>query len=414
MFVGRNQFLIRGEPMPINQRNAGFISATYQPLQVANAPTIGAATAGDTSASVAFTAPANVGGSAISAYYAVSNPDRITGSGASSPVTVSGLTNGTAYTFSVWALNTYGPSPFSGASGSVTPDQLRRGVFGGGINNSASVVNVISYINIASTGNAIDFGDLTVTSLLLGSCSSSTRGLFGGGNDGGTEINVINYITILTTGNAIDFGDLTVARQGLVACSSSTRGVFAGGLGAGFFNIIDYVTIATTGNATDFGDLVGAARYYYEGACASTTRGLFAGGYGPTAAINYITIATTGDATSFGDLTLARVGLAGCSSSTRGIFGGGSDSGNVLSNIIDYVTIASTGNATDFGDLTMARQYPGACSSPTRGVFGGGTTYTNIIDYVTIASTGNAIDFGDLTVLVYGLAACSNGHGGLS
>lgn len=100
---------------------AGFISAFYDPLNNPNAPTIGTATAGDASASVTFTAPANVGGSAISAYGALSTPGALTGSAASSPVTVSGLSNGTAYTFAVWAINTYGPSAFSAASGSVTP-----------------------------------------------------------------------------------------------------------------------------------------------------------------------------------------------------------------------------------------------------------------------------------------------------
>ena len=51
---------------------AGFISAFYDPLNNPNAPTIGTATPGDVSASVAFTAPSNVGGSAISSYSALS------------------------------------------------------------------------------------------------------------------------------------------------------------------------------------------------------------------------------------------------------------------------------------------------------------------------------------------------------
>lgn len=71
----------------------------------------------------------------------------------------------------------------------------------------------------------------------------------------------MDYITIATTGNAIDFGDLSVARFSNSSCSSSTRGVFGGGYGPNVYpngatqNVIDYVTISTTGNATDFGDL---------------------------------------------------------------------------------------------------------------------------------------------------------------
>ena len=100
---------------------AGFISAFYDPLKNPDAPTIGTATGGNASASVTFTAPANVGGGAISGYTVVSTPSSITGTGASSPITVSGLTNGTAYTFKVFAVNSYGPSASSAASNSVTP-----------------------------------------------------------------------------------------------------------------------------------------------------------------------------------------------------------------------------------------------------------------------------------------------------
>lgn len=100
---------------------AGFISAFYDPLNNPNAPTIGTATGGNVSASVAFTAPDNVGGSAITSYTAISSPGGFTGTASSSPITVSGLTNGTAYTFTVFATNSYGPSAYSSSSNSVTP-----------------------------------------------------------------------------------------------------------------------------------------------------------------------------------------------------------------------------------------------------------------------------------------------------
>ncbi len=84
------------------------------------APTIGTACAGNTTASVAFT-PGSDGGSAITGYTATSTPSSITGSGASSPVTVSGLTNGVSYTFTVHATNAIGDSTESSASNSVEP-----------------------------------------------------------------------------------------------------------------------------------------------------------------------------------------------------------------------------------------------------------------------------------------------------
>lgn len=100
---------------------AGIVLPGYNPLKVPNAPTIGTATGGNASASVTFTAPSDVGGGAITGYSVVSTPSGIIGTGASSPVTVSGLSNGTAYTFKVFATNAYGPSPLSASSNSVTP-----------------------------------------------------------------------------------------------------------------------------------------------------------------------------------------------------------------------------------------------------------------------------------------------------
>jgi hypothetical protein len=100
----------------------GIITTTFNGLLAPDAPTIGTASAaGSGLASVAFTAPSNVGGGAITGYTVLSSPGGFVGTGASSPVTVSGLTNGTAYTFTAFANNTYGNSPASAASNSVTP-----------------------------------------------------------------------------------------------------------------------------------------------------------------------------------------------------------------------------------------------------------------------------------------------------
>lgn len=85
------------------------------------APTIGTATAGGASASVAFTAPTDTGSSAITSYTATSSPDNISASGATSPITVTGLTVGTSYTFTVKATNGAGTGPASSASNSVVP-----------------------------------------------------------------------------------------------------------------------------------------------------------------------------------------------------------------------------------------------------------------------------------------------------
>lgn len=116
---------------------AGFISAFYNPLQNPDAPTIGTATTSSTtSLSITFTAPTNVGGGPITGFVATakrtSDGVSFSGSGASSPITVSGLT-AVPFTVTVAAVNTYGPSASSAASNSVTPALPAIGAaFGGG------------------------------------------------------------------------------------------------------------------------------------------------------------------------------------------------------------------------------------------------------------------------------------------
>jgi hypothetical protein len=89
---------------------------------VPGAPTIGAATAGNGTVSVAFTAPASNGGSTITAYTATCSGSGVskTASGLTSPLLVTGLTNGVAYTCSVKAANAQGNS-LASSTVTVTP-----------------------------------------------------------------------------------------------------------------------------------------------------------------------------------------------------------------------------------------------------------------------------------------------------
>ena len=124
---------------------------------------------------------------------------------------------------------------------------------------SPGTTNVADFVTIATTGNAADFGDCSTAVRLSSTCSNSTRAIKAGGDfnpSSDTVTNVIEFFTIATTGNAVDFGDLTVARTELTSCSSPTRGIFAGGSNPAptLYNTIDYVDILTMGNAVDFGD----------------------------------------------------------------------------------------------------------------------------------------------------------------
>ncbi|WP_397412767.1 fibronectin type III domain-containing protein, partial [Polaromonas sp.] len=109
-----------GISLPSNSSNSII------PRTIPNAPTIGIATAGNTRASVTWTAPTNNGGSSITGYTVISNPGGKTATvnGSIRTAIVIGLTNGIPYTFTVVATNIAGNSLQSESSNSVIPKTI--------------------------------------------------------------------------------------------------------------------------------------------------------------------------------------------------------------------------------------------------------------------------------------------------
>jgi hypothetical protein len=179
-----------------------------------DAPIIGTATLGNAQATVPFTAPSSDGGSAITSYTATSSPGGITGTlsqSGSGSITVTGLTNAIAYTFTVTATNAIGTSLASAASNSVIPASEQVGDFYGG--------GVVFYI--------FESGD-------TGYIAGETHGLIAAVEDQANNILSYirwyngSYVTTGATGTAVGTGaDNTTT---IISVQGATETSYAAGL----------------------------------------------------------------------------------------------------------------------------------------------------------------------------------------
>lgn len=141
---------------------------------VPDAPTIGTATkTGSTTATAAFTPPVYDGDSPITGYIGTSSPGGILASGTSSPLTFTGLTPATHYTFTIVAVNSVGTGPSSAPSNIVNTDSAPPG---------PPTVGIAS--KTGATTASLSFTPPTVTNgqTIIGySVSSTPTGGFGTG-----------------------------------------------------------------------------------------------------------------------------------------------------------------------------------------------------------------------------------------
>ena len=108
--------------------------------------------------------------------------------------------------------------------GSASGDSSTRGIFAGTTNG-----NIMEFVTTATLGNAQDFGDLSQARGSSAGTSSPTRMVIIGGGTGPsypfTTVNTIDFVTIATTGNAVDFGDTESGRTSAAAVSNGHGGL---------------------------------------------------------------------------------------------------------------------------------------------------------------------------------------------
>ena len=186
--------------------------------------TIGTATAGIESASVAFTvASTPATGGRVSRYTAISNPGSITRTGNASPIVVTGLTSGSSYTFQVAAANGSGNGPLSAASNSIT-----------------AITNTISADFLAVAGGGA-MQSLNPTYYQSGGGGGGLRSSISGNGGGASAESALTfnvgtaYTITVGAGGANGNGDPSVRKGGnsSIAGSGFTTLTAEGGGGAG-------------------------------------------------------------------------------------------------------------------------------------------------------------------------------------
>jgi hypothetical protein len=215
----------------VNSVNAAddAVGETNTPvITIPDPPTSISATGGDTQATVTFIAPANNGGSEILSYTVTSSPGGITATGSASPITVTGLTNGTPYTFTVVATNSVGDSASSSASTAVTPNiALTRTVFtsGSGTWTAPSGVTSVDYLLVGGGG---------------GGGGGSGTGSGGGGGGGSVKTGTLSvtpgesYNYTVGSGGAGGAGSSSTEVNGIAGADSVFDVVTANGGGLGY------------------------------------------------------------------------------------------------------------------------------------------------------------------------------------
>jgi hypothetical protein len=291
---------------------------------VPGAPTAVSGIAGSGSVQVSFTPPASNGGATITSYTVTSSPDNFTGSGSSSPITVSGLTNGTSYTFTVTATNTIGIGLASSPSSSVTPAISisyivvagggggMTGIYGGGgggaggylTATNVTVLNQTYTITIGAGGpsgyqagdggnSSISGSGFTTVTAIGGGQGRIYNGSYFSGNPGGSGGGAASGSGAVG-GKGVYPGStyLSQARQGYDGGNGSGGGSNQGGGGGGGAGQVGFNSPGTGGrgglggngvinpfSGSTAGELV-VSTYYLAGGGGGSTEGTQTAGYG--------------------------------------------------------------------------------------------------------------------------------------
>jgi hypothetical protein len=178
---------------------------------VPNPPTNITGFAGNASVVLTWSAPVYTGHAPITSYIVTSNPGNIRRTSSTTRTTVTGLTNGTAYTFTIVAINSKGPSVASAASAAFTPITVATAPTG------VSATPHDGYVTVTWTASSSDGGS-AITEYVV----TSTPGSLTASVDGTT---LTADVTDLTNGTSYTFTVKAVNGAGNSVLSTATSSV---------------------------------------------------------------------------------------------------------------------------------------------------------------------------------------------
>lgn len=294
-------------------------SSASQSGRTPGQPTSVSATAGDAQAVVSFTVPAYTGKGTVN-YTATSSPGGFTASGASSPLTVTGLSNGTAYTFTVRATTAGVQGSASSASASVTP---------------ALPAYALSQTFNASGTYTVPSGKTQVAVIAIGA------GGGGGGSPSGNHANVRDP-------------------------ENKIEGSFSGGGGGG--GSVAYFTDYAVNSAQTFSVTVGSGGSAGNGGAGLGNANVPDGSSNPGNSGN------AGGQTSFSNLVTLNAGNGGVGGTRNG--GGQAGSGGTVASNNVTLTVTQNGPSAGYGSFSYqntSNEYPatpGASNTATINITG--------------------------------------------
>jgi hypothetical protein len=358
---------------------------------VPNAPTIGTATISSTTASVAFTPPAYDGNSPITQYIATSSPGNITGTSTSSPISVSGLTVGTAYTFTVKAVNAAGQSSSSSSSNSVTPASVPSAPTIGTATATSATSASVTFTASASNGGALITSYTAVSSPGNITGTSSTSPITVNGLSSGTSYTFTVYATNSVGNSASSAPSNSIATTtvpGAPTIGTATRSAsqtvqvsFTAPASNGGSPITSYTATSSPGGITGTLSQAGSGTITVSGltngtAYTFTVTATNAVGTGSaSSASNSATPYTIPGAPTIGTATVASATSATVTFTAPGSNGG--------SAITSYTAVSSPGNIT--GTLSQAGSGTITVSGLTSG-----TSYTFTVYATNAAGNGSS------------------------